>query len=236
MSEFRQPWRRVYVGDRRVRLQVLDPQTAFEWEPRLIQALGDTLAFAAAAPDQITGAVMKHASGGRPIESAIKDPVHGPAMAAASMHTFAHLLADCLEGATVSPRFVGRAFRAMVIGKLEVDREPVEDMRDYLAVGFRPMDKWRLLGAQIKLSFGPLWTRKPYRLKSTHETYGVDRPKDVPMAVAWADSLAVRGSASSSVEILTAWTPERMIQVVEVAAQTAEIEKRAALAVRKGQR
>jgi hypothetical protein len=237
VSEYRQPWNSVSVGRRRVRLQILDPQTAFEFEPRLIEALGDTLALTAAAPDKLTTAVWRHAAQtSEDLEQTLLDPVHGPAMARQAMLTFAELVAEALTAANISPRLAALAFRRLLFGKLEIDGRRVATPREYVEAGLRPLDKWRLLGAQIQQSYGPLWLRSPYRLRSHREDYGVPRPKDVPVAVAWADSLAVRGSASSSIEILTTWTPVQMIQVVEVAAQQAEIERRAAEHARKGGR
>jgi hypothetical protein len=235
VSEYRQPWNSVILGRRRVRLQVLDPQTTFEFEPRLIEALGDTLALLAAAPDKMTTAVWRHAAQtSEDLEQTLLDPVHGPAMTRQAMLTFAELVAEALTSSSVSPRLSAIAFRRLVFGKLEVGGRPISTPREYADARLRPLDKWRLLGAQIQQSYGPLWLRSPYRLRSRREDYGVPRPKDVPLAVAWADSLAVRGSASSSIEILTRWTPVQMIQVVEVAAQQAEIERRAAERARKG--
>jgi hypothetical protein len=43
VTDFRQPWRRVEIGGRRFQLQIVDPSTAFELEPSLIELLGETL-------------------------------------------------------------------------------------------------------------------------------------------------------------------------------------------------
>jgi hypothetical protein len=229
----------VTVGGVRCRLQILDPATAFELEPELVKILGDTLSFAAAAPDELLGAVWHHAAGGHgvDIQELARDPVRGPEMAVAAIRSLGSLLAACVARAPVSAPWVRRMFSTLVLERFKVrisraarygvhaDRL-VEEVEDWNEIGFRPVVKWQVMAAQIRQTFGPLWTRSPYTTSTRHKSYGVPVPQSSP-AVLWADNLAVLGSASSANEILNEWTPIRMIEIVESSAYRAANEQKA---------
>lgn len=232
MSEFKQPWRPIKVDGRRARLQILDPATAFAWEPTLVGLLGDTLSFAVSAPDQIFGAVLARAAGpgigaGLDIRHVLSDPVHGPEMAASTIRLVGSIVANAIERLQIEPQIARKALRDFAYGRLKVGDALIEDAEAWSVAGLRPMAKWVVIAAQIRQTFGPLWTRAPYQLRSESKTYGVPEPSSVPLAVRWADNLAKNKSASSSHEILTTWTPVRMIEVVENNAYQNEIDRRA---------
>lgn len=237
MSEYKQPWRPLKLDGRRARLQILDPETAFDWEPRLVGLLGEHLSLAVASPADILGTVLVRSSAGGlaaglDFRRILSDPEHGPTMAAQAIGSLGTLVADVLSNLQVSPELARRAFKAFVLGRLRVDGVEIEDAEDWQAAKLRPLAKWAALSAQIRQTFGPLWLRKPYQVRSEVNTYGVPEPSSVPLAVRWADNLARNDSASSSHEILTTWTPLRMIEVVENTAYQNEIDKRAHAAAR----
>lgn len=226
MSEYRQPWQRVTIAGRRCRLQILDPQTAFELEPELVRGFGEHLTMALAAPSQVFGSVWDRALGdhGRSLSECLADPELGPEVAADGLKLLAGLLARAVYELDTDAAWVIEATRRMLLGRLEVEGTIIDEWSDF-KMGAR--GRWRAVAAQVAQTFGPLWTRSPYRLRSKVETYGVPEPKGVPVAVRWADTLAKQGSASSSHEILTVWTPVRMIEIVEATAYAAERERRA---------
>jgi len=241
MSQWRQPWSVIDLDGRRCRLQILDPATAFALEPELVAVLGETLTMACAAPDELIGAVWRHSAAGwttaQSIRSLASDPVGGPEAAATAIRTLGQIVCSCLIDAKISPAWARDVFGRMVYGRLDVGRRViVEDSRDYARAGFGPMIKWRIMAAQLRQTFGPLWLRSPYTVRSTSKAldYGVAQPKSVPVAVRWADNLARLGSAGSSREILREWTPVEMIEIVENAAYQAEHERRANDAARSG--
>lgn len=231
MNRYRQPWSRVRLPGHHVRLQVLDPSTAFELEPQLVDILGDALALVVAAPDDIVAAVGRHAASGggrKSIQELATDPFFGPEMAADSIRSLGLVLANSIAALPADYRRVSRLFKEMVLGRIRVTDTVVEDAIDWDSVGFSAIDKWMLFGAQLRQTFGPLWTRSPYTVRGKEEKgSGIPEPKSVPMAVRWADNLARLGSASSSREILEEWTPVQMIEIVESAAYTAMVEQRA---------
>ncbi len=221
VSEYRQPWRSVDLCGRRCRLQILDPATAFTLEPRLVEVLGETFAFAVAAPHQLIGAVWANATANAhasDIRELIRDPEIGSEMAADAISTLASILAKCITDARLDGGWVRTVFDMMVLGRLSLDGVVIEDARDWAEAGMPWAAKWDAMGAQLRQTYGPLWTRSPYTRRTVVKDYGVPVPKGVPIAVRWADNLAKRGSASSSLEILTEWTPVRMIEIVENAA------------------
>ena len=235
-GEYDQPWRRVDLSGKRCMLQILDPATAFDLEPQLVAVLGDALSLTAAAPTEILGAVWRRSvagAGGIDLRDLVNDPVCGPAAAVQSITSLGTLLSTCIAEARLDPAWVRHMFAALVLGRLEVGGELVETSADWMRANMRPVSKWQAMAAQLQQTFGPLWLRSPYSVRSTHKDYGVPKPKDVPIAVAWADNLARCGSAGSAREILREWTPVEMIEIVENAAYTAEHEKRAHAAASK---
>jgi len=242
MSRWRQPWERVDIDGVRCHLQILDPATAFEMEPELVRVLGETLALACAAPHEIIGAVWRSSVAGwidtaQDLRTLATDAHAVPGAATDAIVLLGRILGTCLTEADLRPAWVISVFGRLIYGRLKVNGEVVETAADYAALNFRPMAKWQLMAAQIKQSFGPLWLRSPYNMRSKipAPSYGVPQPKDVPLAVRWADNLARLGSAGSSREILHEWTPVEMIEVVENAAYQAEFERRATAPARSGE-
>lgn len=238
MSDYRQPWRRVVLAGRRCHLQVVDPQTAFDLEPDLVRVLGDTLSFAVSAPSELLGAVWRRSAAGATdaasLRALMEDPDEGPVRAAQTIASLGTVLAECIKAADLDVAWVRRTFGALVLGRLRVGDEGIETVRDWQAAGFRPRAKWQAMAAQVQQSFGPLWMREPYRLRTPTKDYGVPAPKSIPVAVRYAHELAKTGVASSSEEILNRWTPLRMIEAVESQTYTAEVERRANEAARNG--
>lgn len=238
MSDWRQPWRRVALDGRRCHLQIVDPQTAFELEPQLVAALGDTLSFAVSAPTELLGAVWRRSASGATdaasLRSLMDDPDEGPACAAQSIALMGTVLAECIKAANLDFVWMRRMFGGLVLGRLRVGDEEIETARDWQALGFRPRAKWQAMAAQIQQSFGPLWMREPYRLRTPSKDYGVPAPKGVPVAVRYAHELAKTGVASSAREILKEWTPIEMIEAVESQTYTSEVERRANESARNG--
>lgn len=228
MTKYRQPWNRLRIAGRRCKLQILDPATAFELEPELVRTLGDTLSFAIAAPGEIVTSVLTHAAGGVSVVEAMRDPVMGTEMAVETLRILGLLMSACIESIpTSNTKWIRQMFGRMVLERFQVDGQLVEEIEDWHELGFGPMVKWQVMGAQMRQTFGPLWTRSPYDSGLRKKDYGIAMPKSVPIAVMWADSLAKLGSASSSAEILKEWTPVEMIDVVESAAFAAATEQRA---------
>lgn len=238
MSDYRQPWRRVEIGGRRCRLQILDPVTAFDVEPDLVRVFGDTLAFALSAPGELLGAVWKQAAAGASTASHLRemmqDPTEGPERTVETITALTKVLAECLTTANISPGWIAQIFRQVVLGRIEVDGEVLLTPRDWASTKLPPMAKWQAIAAQVQQTFGPLWMRKPYRLQVKARDYGVPQPAGVPKAARYAAELAKAGIASSAMEILDQWTPVRMIEMVEAQTYAVENERRAHEAARSG--
>lgn len=234
MSRYRQPWGRLDLGGKRCRLQILDPAATFDVEPQLVAKLGDTLSLSLAAPDEILGAVWRQSTADGPVgvdlRTLARDPVEGPALAANALRLLGGVLSQCLIDARVQPRWIRDVFGVLVLGRLEVDGEVIEDARDWARAGLPPVAKWQAMAAQLRQTFGPLWLRSPYTMRAKVKDYGVPQPKGVPVAVRWADALAKLGVVGSSREMLIEWTPVEMIERVENAAYNAEVERRAYVA------
>lgn len=233
MTERRQPWNRADYAAHRVRVQVLDPVTAFELEPQLIERFGDALALALAAPGQILGAVWSTVTGPELAHRSLADvladpdPSMGLQLAADGVRVLTSVLSRAVAKATVDGPWLFEVWRRCVLGRLEVDGQRVETMRDWADLELRPLAKWHTLAAQLRQTYGPLWTRSPYKLRSSVQDFNVPRPQAVPIATQWAAMLAKSGQAPSAVEIVSTWTPVQLIEVVESAAMIAEREQRA---------
>jgi hypothetical protein len=231
VSRYKQPWERVELGGKRCRMQILDPLTAFKLEQELAAALGDELCMVIAAPGQVLGGVWAGASIGsarnaRELAALSAEPV-GKSVAARSLELLALTLARCLMSARPDPAWAVGVWESCVLDRLRVDGEVIEDGRDWAELRWSPLVKWRAMAAQVRQTFGPLWTRSHYKLRSTAKDHGVPEPDGVPQASRWADELARAGHARSKMEILYEWTPVDMIDTVEGAAYTAERERRA---------
>jgi len=220
VSQWRQPWQRLRVAGRRCRLQILDPQLAFELERDLLDRLGDPLAKMLADPSAVADAVG-----------------FGPGLveidaAEAMLRRTARLVALAISAMTLDGAWVAELFERTVLDRFEVDGQHVEDWQRWRELELPASARWVVLGAQVSQTFGPLWSRAPYELRAKKpETYGVPSPGS-PKAVQWAAALARQGLASVD-EILSVWTPVRLIEVVETAAEAAEIQRRASDAASK---
>lgn len=160
------------------------------------------------------------------------DPVAGQAVATRALVSCGRLLAQALARLNLDGPWIRDVFAASVIGRLEVDGGLIEIPSDYAALRWPWSAKWQVLAAQLRQTYGEMWTRSPYRLRSEVNTHGVPEPKSVPLAVRYADTLAAQGHASSPREILREWTPLDMIEIIESAAYSAERERRAYQAAR----
>jgi hypothetical protein len=197
VNRWRQPWSRFELDGRVCRLQTLDPGTAFELEPELLERLGDTLALALANPGAVADALTKGLG-------AKGDPEARAQAGAAAIRRAGGLVTTILRTSTLE------------------------------RVG--PSAKWRLLAAQISQTYGPLWSRSPYKAgRRKANDYGVPLP-NASRTTQWAAELARQGYAASTMEIMREWTPADMIDVVESAARNAEIQARAGDAAREGSR
>lgn len=233
MSRYRQPWEHIELAGREFELQVLDPGTAFELEPELVGQLGEATAMAIAAPGVVLSGVWSGASKLAGLDEApvgLRDALQGGGegrvLATASIAMLGRVLADCLMTAQPSHEWAVSTFRRAVLGRLRVEGRLIRTPRDWRRAALGPWVKWQALAAQLQQTFGPLWTRSPFRHRGPKvKDYGVKSP-DVPVAVAWANALAKSGSAGSSLEVLERWTPVHMIQIVEEAAADAERHRR----------
>jgi hypothetical protein len=223
VSEWRQPWKRADLDGRRCHLQILDPATAFELEPVLAAALGDAASLAIVAPRELAAAALR--AGGldkrRTLADLAADPAGGAERAARVVRTAGAIVSRALLGLDLSPALLCELHERCVLGRLRVEGELVEDVRDWSALALHPSARWQALAVQIRQTFGPLWTRSPYKLRCPKVADGVPEPTAVPVAIRYAATIAERGYASSTHEVLTQWTPVRMIEVVEAAAYDA---------------
>lgn len=224
MTRWGQPWERVEIAGQRCRLQILDPQTALEIEPELAARLGDGAARLMAAPDLVTSAVLRSVKSGR-----LADEFAGETDTAAFASVIGYTRAICsaLMGFNASGEWLAGAWSRCVLDRFEVAGAVVEDARDWDRLQFPAIAKWQVLVAQLRQSFGPLWTRSPYKVSARQETTSVPEPTGIPLAVRYAVNLASMGHAPSRREILTQWTPVELIEVVESAAYTAAVEREA---------
>jgi hypothetical protein len=242
VTDFRQSWNRLSIRGRPCRLQVLDPLTTFEVEPSLIENLGETLLMAMAAPETVLAAIGGTAASAHGLSGtltgAMQDPECGSAVAETGLRLLTDSITSAVLGANLDPKWLAETFERLIFDRFKIDGELIEDWTGWTRAQMRPVDRWRLLAAQISQTYQPLWTRHPYNVRTEKvKTYGVPAPK-TPKAVQWAAALAVQKYGSVD-EILTCWDPTRLMDVVESAAEKAETERRAHEAAkqdRKGKR
>jgi hypothetical protein len=232
MNDFRQPWRRVEIGGRRCLLQIVDPETAFELEPELISLLGDTLALFLAAPEHVISGALRSAIS--PDADLLDEEPSQSTHTAAAIVALGQVLAKCIESAKPKPAWMVRTFERLVFKRFRIGDEYIDTRRDWTRAKFGPVAKWQVFAAQIQQSFGPLWTRSPYKLRVKNPDYGVPQPPGVAVAVRYASELAKAGCASSVQEILSEWTPVRMIEITETQVYAIENERRAHEAAKSG--
>jgi hypothetical protein len=232
VSYYRQPWGRLTVTGQRCRLQVLDPRTAFELEPELVERFGDHLLMALGAPRHVFGAMWSGVAGeqgyGGSFAEAIQDPEHGLELAAAGLQRMSRLLITCMMEARLDGPWIVQTFERMVFDRLTVGDLLVEDWATWTRSGLGAEARWRMIAAQLEQTYQPLWTRSPYSARAKKQPdLGVPLPTNVPLAVQWADALATTGHVPSAHEALTTLTPDDLMNVVEMAAYGAEVERRA---------
>lgn len=222
MTRWGQPWERVEIAGQRCRLQILDPQTALELEPELAVRLGDGAARLMAAPDSVTSAVLRSAQSGR-----LADEFTGDSNTAAFASVIGYTRSVCsaLMGFNAGGEWLASAWSRCVLDRFEYAGRVVEDARDWDRLQFPAIVKWQVLVAQLRQSFGPLWTRSPYKVSARQDASSVPEPTGIPLAVRYAVNLASQGHAPSRREILLEWTPVELIEVVESAAYTAAVER-----------
>jgi hypothetical protein len=231
VTYYRQPWGRLTVTGRRCRLQVLDPITAFELEPELIDRFGEPLVMLLAARGNVVGSLWSgvladHGFTGT-IGDAVRDREQGLDIAADGVRRTVEMLTACAVSANLEGRWLAQVFERMVFDRLKVDDVLVEDWTTWAQAGLGPFGRWQVLAFQIEQTFQPLWIRKPYSLRSPKsKDYGVPVP-GVATAVQWAANLAKMGYVASSHEVLTDWTPVALMDQVDIAAHAAEVERRA---------
>lgn len=227
-SRYQQPWERVDVGTKKCRVQILDPETALGLEPKLVGLFGDQLALALAAPGYVAGKLLDHAS---------EDDTGARLLVELAGVT--QLVQACLLNLHADFDGALEVMETMLLGRVEVaGHGDIETWGDWVeAFGHRPGPRWRLLAAALRLTYGPLWSRSPYTMRSTTmDDFGVPAPPGVSDVRMWAEQIAARGSAPSAHDVLTQWTPVEVIESVEALAYTAERERRAYIRARGEQR
>jgi hypothetical protein len=230
VTNFHQDWGRFEIRGQSCRLQVLDPVTTFEIEPELVAHFGNTLLMSVAAPDNVISALGGSASQAHGIDGslveAMRDRDRGTDVAATGLRLLSQVLQSAILNTDLDADWLVQTFEAVVFDRLKIGGSLVECWTDWQRAGMRPADKWLVLAAQLRQTYRPLWTRSPYdvRLKEVKD-YGVKAPNS-PKAEQWAYALAKAGVASPN-EILRHWSPERLIQQVELQAMEAARHERA---------
>ena len=241
MTYWQQPWGRFEAGGHDVRLQVLDPATAFAIEPEIIERVRPELLMTIAAPeamlDGIGLAAASQHRGPRKLAEALLDPEASPKAASAGLRVLARVFSGLIASTPEDGAWVARIFERVIFDRIELERENgpprhASTWRQWGKLGLGPAARWTILVAQLAQTFGPLWTRSPYSPSSREpKDYGVPLPP-APLAVQWASQLASQGYAAGSDEVLRVWTPERVAEPVEIAAHAAEQHHRASEAAR----
>lgn len=223
MSQWGQPANFALVGDRPCRLQVLDPELAFELEPQIIERVGEALLLSVTAPGAVAKSVREVISGEARITTAT-----------AALEQLAQLARGLLSAPGLDGPWVVEVIERTIFDRLVVDGTPVGSWREWGRLGLSPFAKWQALAAQLTQTFGPLWTRSPYSAgQRPHKDYGVPQPS-ASRTVQWAAALASSGYVGSVDEVLRSWTPDRMIDLVEIAAADCERQRRASDAATAG--
>lgn len=232
MNYYRQPWGRLTVTGRRCRLQVLDPVTAFDLEPQLIERFGEHLVMLLAARGNVIGSLWAsvladHGFGGS-LTDAANDPESGLPIAVAGLRRTMALLSTCAQEMRVEGCWLADVFGRMVFDRLTVDGVTIEDWDAWDSAGLGSVGRWRVLAFQLEQTYQPLWVRKPYSVrKKKGKDYGVPLPDTVPLATQWANNLAKMGYVASAHDVLVGWTPSQLMDAVDMAAYQAETERRA---------
>ena len=228
MTYYQQPWGRLTVTGRRCRLQVLDPSTAFDLEPELIDRLGDNLAIAVSSPEHVLRATWSKAleDSGYIATAVDHTPEDTAKAAAAGLVRIRDLFVASIIGARIDGKWVKACFERMIFDRLVVDDDLIQDWSSWASADLGPAARWRLMAAQLAQTYGPLWVRSPYSPGKRSPDMGVPLPKSVSKAMQWADALVKMGHVASSHEVLTAWTPTHLMDVVDLAAFQAEHERR----------
>jgi hypothetical protein len=199
---------------------VLDPRTAFEFEHEMAAQLGDAAAKLMAAPADVVQRVVADAKARRlPVLAEYDESLE-------TLQRWMLTVAQALLGFRPDPAWLTYAWSRCVLGRFKVDGGLVEDLADWQAARFSWRAKWAVLIAQLRQTYGPLWTRSPYKVpRVPDDGLNIQPPPGVPIAVQWADALAVQGHATSANEVLTKWTPVEVIDAVENAAFRAARER-----------
>ncbi len=231
MTYFRQPWGRLTVTGRRCRLQVLDPATAFELEPQLIENFGEHLVMLLAARGNVygqlwNGVLADHGFTGSLSEVA-KSGEQGLEIATDALRRTVAMLTQCAQEARLDGRWLAEVFERMAFDRLRVDDLLIEDWTTWRESGLGPLARWQVLAAQIEQTYQPLWLRAPYSVRGpAGKDYGVKPPPGVSAVSQWANNLAMMGSTSAQ-EIFANWTPVQLMDAVDSAAYKAEIDRKA---------
>jgi hypothetical protein len=219
VTKWRQPWELVRIEGKRCHLQVLDPKTAFEFEHDIAGQLGDAAAMLMAAPAEVVKRVVADAKARRaPVLGEYDESLE-------TLQRWMLTVAHAMVGMRPDPTWMVSAWSRLVLGRLKVDGALIEDVVDWQGTRFSWRAKWAVLVAQLRQTYAPLWTRSPYKVRVPDDGLNVPAPTDVPMAVQWADALAVQGHATSAQEVLLEWTPVDVIHAVENAAFRAARER-----------
>lgn len=216
MSNYQQESSRFTIRGQRWRLRVLDPVTAFEVEPEVINRFGSALVMAIVAPRQLLAGLAR-------IEADDELAAERERVA-----LLAQLLQHAVSSLDLDHRWLLGMFDRAVFDRATVNGTPLDDWETWARLGMQPVDKWHVLARQMQQTFAPLWLRSPYSPSKRKATgYGV-KPPQTPLAVQWAAAITEQGYAASTHEVLTCWTPARLIDVVETAAYQAEVKHRTA--------
>ncbi len=171
------------------------------------------------------------------VSKALREVVDGDAKmttAAEALRKLGHLAQRLLSLPGMDGPWIVDIIEHTIFDRLEVERVPVGSWQEWGRVGFSPVAKWQALAAQLTQTYGPLWSRSPYSAGTRKvNDYGVPVPS-ASRTVQWAAALASSGYVGSVDDVLRSWTPERMIDLVEIAASDCERQRRASDAASAG--
>ena len=211
---YEQPFYPYRLGGRLIEIQVLDPEHAFELEPRLVDELGPRLALAIAQPDSVLSVIAN-----RSLDSSDD----GAYQAAVALRGLLQFVSELLTTTKLDGAFIAHAMHTLLDGCVRIGGDVVEDVADLVRYGAAL--KWQLFTAQIAQTYGGIWTGEPYQAATTAPPLPIEAPKGTTKAQGWADALARAGVASSVDEVLRRWTPVRVIAAVTQAAFIADLER-----------